>query len=223
MPLKFGMSKAFAIAFGVMTASAIGGMFTMIILFKTETYNMTMTPPPTQPSTTLAPPPVMRLPRNLVPQNYDIFLWVHLYAKIIVEGNGTNPNITTPNQTMLFTGNSTVHFHCVQKTMSIFLNSKDLSVHSPVVRNKDANKNVPVSGLKHHDDESDFLEVQLKEPLEAGGNYSLLLAFQGEVSESLEGLYVSRYTEGNLDYEDDPSADDPSADHSSADHSNADR
>uniref|UniRef100_A0A3Q0RHY4 Aminopeptidase n=1 Tax=Amphilophus citrinellus TaxID=61819 RepID=A0A3Q0RHY4_AMPCI len=195
MPLKFGMSKAFAIAFGVMTASAIGGMFTMIILYKTETHNMTMTPPPTQPSTTLPPPPVMRLPKTLVPQKYDIVLWVHLYTKIIVEGNMTNPNITTPNQTMLFTGNSTVHFHCVQKTMSIFLNSKDLTVDAPVVRNKDTNKNVPVSGLKHYDDESDFLEVQLKEPLEAGGNYSLLLAFRGDVSDNLEGLYVSRYTD----------------------------
>ncbi|XP_039902910.1 alanyl (membrane) aminopeptidase a [Simochromis diagramma] len=209
MPLKFGTSKAIAIAFGVLTVSSIGGMFTMIILFKAQTQNITMTPPPTLPPTSMAPTPDMRLPKSLVPQKYDIVLAVHLYTKIIEEGNGSNPNITTPNQTMIFTGNSTVHFQCAQKTMSIFLNSRYLNVSSPVVLNENTKRNIKVSGMKHHDDESDFLELELMDPLEAGGNYSLFLSFHGEVSDNLEALYLSRYTDGIFDYE---SVDDPNAD-----------
>lgn len=209
MPLKFGTTKAIAIAFGVLTVSSIGGMFTMIILFKAQTQNITMTPPPTLPPTTMAPPPDMRLPKSLVPQEYEIVLAVHLYTKIIEEGNGSNPNITTPNQTMIFTGNSTVNFQCAQKTMSIFLNSRYLNVSSPVVLNENTKRNIKVSGMKHHDDERDFLELELMDPLETGGNYSLFLSFHGEVSDNLEALYLSRYTDGIFDYE---SVDDPNAD-----------
>lgn len=209
MPLKFGTTKAIAIAFGVLTVSSIGGMFTMIILFKAQTQNITMTPPPTLPPTTMAPPPDMRLPKSLVPQKYEIVLAVHLYTKIIEEGNGSNPNITTPNQTMIFTGNSTVNFQCAQKTMSIFLNSRYLNVSSPVVLNENTKRNIKVSGMKHRDDESDFLELELMDPLETGGNYSLFLSFHGEVSDNLEALYLSRYTDGIFDYE---SVDDPNAD-----------
>lgn len=209
MPLKFGTTKAIAIAFGVLTVSSIGGMFTMIILFKAQTQNITMTPPPTLPPTTMAPPPDMRLPKSLVPQKYEIVLAVHLYTKIIEEGNGSNPNITTPNQTMIFTGNSTLNFQCAQKTMSIFLNSRYLNVSSPVVLNENTKRNIKVSGMKHHDDERDFLELELMDPLETGGNYSLFLSFHGEVSDNLEALYLSRYTDGIFDYE---SVDDPNAD-----------
>lgn len=209
MPLKFGTSKAIAIAFGVLTVSSIGGMFTMIILFKAQTQNLTMTPPPTPSPTTLAPPPNMRLPKSLVPEKYEISLAVHLYTKIIEEGNGSNPNITTPNQTMIFTGNSTVHFQCDQRTMSIFLNSRNLNVSSPVVLNENTKRNIKVSGLQHYDDESDFLEIELMDALEAGENYSLFLSFHGEVSDNLEALYLSRYTDGIFDYE---SVDDPNAD-----------
>uniref|UniRef100_A0A3Q4I5P4 Aminopeptidase n=1 Tax=Neolamprologus brichardi TaxID=32507 RepID=A0A3Q4I5P4_NEOBR len=197
MPLKFGTSKAIAIAFGVLTVSSIGGMFTMIILFKAQTQNITMTPPPTPSPTTLAPPPNMRLPKSLVPQKYEISLAVHLYTKIIEEGNGSNPNITTPNQTMIFTGNSTVHFQCAQRTMSIFLNSRNLNVSSPVVLNENTKRNIKVSGLQHYDDESDFLKIELMDALEAEGNYSLFLSFHGEVSDNLEALYLSRYTDGD--------------------------
>lgn len=51
-------------------------------------------------------------------------------------------------------------------------------------------------GLKHHKDQSDFLEVQLRETLEAGEQYSLFLAFNGDLSADLQGLYLGSYTEG---------------------------
>ncbi|KAI3371702.1 hypothetical protein L3Q82_024267 [Scortum barcoo] len=193
------MSKTMAIAFIVLTISAITGLITMVILYKTQIDPMNPTPRPTFPSTTTGPPPVMRLPKNLVPQRYKIFLQPHFYTKIIKE-----VNVTSPNQTLLFTGNSTVNFHCIQRTRTIYLNSMDLKVSEPQVKHQDKNEQIKVSGMIFHEDDSNFLEIQLKDALEAGGNYSLSLVFSGEVSESLYALYISTYSEGHPEYEGDP-------------------
>ncbi|XP_061628759.1 alanyl (membrane) aminopeptidase-like b [Phyllopteryx taeniolatus] len=189
--LKTSTSKAFAAAFGILTVSAIGSIVTMIILYKTEISTMNPTPRPTITSTTMGPPPVMRLPTNLVPENYKIFLHLHFYSEIIEE-----VNVTTPNQTMMFTGNSSVDFHCVKTTWSIYLHSRDLRVYDPVVKNKNTNKEIRTANMKYHTDESNFLEIQLKDQLEEGMNYSLFLAFKGEISQHLQALYVSTYDEG---------------------------
>ncbi|XP_072242690.1 alanyl (membrane) aminopeptidase-like b [Leuresthes tenuis] len=198
MPENSGVAKVFAGAFAVLTISAIAGLITMIIVYKIEIDEMNPSPPPTPPSTTLSPPPVTRLPKDLVPQRYEIKLRPQLYSRIISE-----VNVTSPNQTMVFTGNSTLHFLCVQKTGHIYLNSKDLIVSNPQVINKDTNEKVGVNALKHHEDETDFLEIELDGFLEARGNYSLFLEFQGQISENLEALYVSTYTEGSPAYEGD--------------------
>ncbi|XP_044213044.1 alanyl (membrane) aminopeptidase a [Thunnus albacares] len=198
MPKGSYTSMAFATAFIVLSISAIAGLITMIILYTNQIAGMHPTPPPTLLSTTEAPPPVMRLPKNLIPEKYEVHIKPYLYPKIMEE-----VNVTSPNQTMLFTGNSTVHFHCVQKTGSIYLHSKNLAVSSPVVKTKKSDQKVSVFRMKHHEDGSDFLEIQLNNALEAGYNYSLSLTFEGEISENLEGLYVSTYNDGVPAYEGD--------------------
>ncbi|XP_041853579.1 alanyl (membrane) aminopeptidase a isoform X2 [Melanotaenia boesemani] len=201
MPQYAGMSKIIAGAFALLSASAITGLITMVIIYKIEIGPMKPTPRPTLASTTTSPPPVMRLPKNLKPDSYDIIIQPQLYSRIIEE-----VNVTTPNQTLLFTGNSTVHFHCVQGTSSIYLHSKDLTVSSPRVLDKATNEQISASQPVLHQDESNFLEIQLDESLKAGGNYSLFLAFEGAISDNLEGLYVSTYIEGSLAYEGDTNA-----------------
>ncbi|TKS72943.1 Aminopeptidase N [Collichthys lucidus] len=182
------ISKTVAITFVVMTCSVIAGMITMIILYKTQISELNPTPRPTFSTTTTGPPPVMRLPKYLVPETYTVYLQPHLYTKIIEK-----VNVTSPNQTLLFTGNSTVVFHCVQTTRAIYLHSKDLTImDSSVVSLKD-NARLKINEMKHHEDVSDFLEIQLNEALEKGKNYSLFLSFQGEMSQSLDGLYLSSY------------------------------
>lgn len=198
MPKESIISKALASAFVVLTVSVIAGTVTMVILYKTQISEMNPTPRPTFPPTTTGPPPVMRLPKNLIPHSYKVFLKPHLYTRIIEE-----VNVTSPNQTFLFTGNSTVNFHCVQTTSTIYLHSNNLKVFDPVVINTDKDERIRVSDMMHHEDESDFLEVELNERLEEGGNYSLFLAFSGQMSEDLEGLYVSTYQEGHPAHEDD--------------------
>uniref|UniRef100_A0A8C6PM49 Aminopeptidase n=1 Tax=Nothobranchius furzeri TaxID=105023 RepID=A0A8C6PM49_NOTFU len=176
MPPKTGLSKLFAVAFIVLTAAAIAGMVAMLIVYKTQIAEMNPTPRPTMPSTTMAPPPAMRLPRNLLPESYNIFIQLQLYIKIIEE-----VNVTSPNQTLLFSGNSTVHFHCVERTSRIYLHSNGPTVSAPRLIDKDTNE-----------------LLQLSEYLEAGRNYSLFLAFEGEMSENLEALYVSKYVESRF-------------------------
>ncbi|KAM7002050.1 alanyl (membrane) aminopeptidase-like b [Tautogolabrus adspersus] len=202
MAKKSSVSKGIAAAFVILTVFALAGIVTMVILYKTQISTMNPTPRPTILPTTPGLPPVMRLPTNLIPQNYKVFLQPHLYTKIIEE-----VNVTSPNQTMLFTGNSTVDFHCVQKTSTIYLHSSDLAVSGPVVMDKDQNEVIHFSTMKYHDDGSNFLEIHLRDALDAGGNYSLFLAFKGEISQGLDGLFLSTYVEGHPAHEGDTNAD----------------
>ncbi|XP_054884353.1 alanyl (membrane) aminopeptidase-like b [Poeciliopsis prolifica] len=194
MPRKSALSKGLAVAFVVLTVSAIGGMISMMILFEIQTSNLTMTELPTVPTTTLAPPPVMRLPRSLIPDRYQILLHPHFYSRIVEK-----VNVTTPNQTLFFNGSSTVFFRCHQPTKHIFLHSFELNVTSLRVTDHDKNDQVTVLSHQYHEDESDFLEIELGKNLETDGNYSLSLSFEGEISEYLQAMYVSKYTETNLD------------------------
>lgn len=201
MPKVSVLSKAVAATFVILTISVVAGIITMVVFYKNEISTMNPTPRPTFPSTTLAPPPDMRLPRSLVPERYTITLKPDFYTRIIEE-----VNVTSPNQTLVFSGNTTVEFHCIQKTRTIYLHSKNLLVFNEMVMNKDTNKEIKVSSMKHHNDESDFLEIQLHGDLEAGGNYTVHLGFSGEISEYLEGLYLSSYVEGVPAYEGDTDA-----------------
>lgn len=195
MPQKTGMSKGLAVVFGVLTVSAIAGMISMIIVFKVETAGMNMTARPIITTTTANPPVDMRLPRNLVPEHYDIQIQLHLYTRIVEE-----VNVTTPNQTLLFTGNSTVRFYCEQGTRHLYLHTGDQTLSDPRVTNADTGASIGVADMSV-DYESDFLAIELKESLETGGNYSLFLSFQGNISENLQTLYVSQYTETDLSAE----------------------
>ncbi|XP_038130384.1 aminopeptidase N-like [Cyprinodon tularosa] len=193
MPRKSSLSIGFAIALAILTISAIGGMISMIIVFKVQTDDMKMTPPPTIVPTTMAPPPPSwRLPRYLIPERYEITIQVDLYTRIVEE-----VNVMTPNQTLLFRGNSTVHFKCQQNTSSVILHSLGLNVSSPCVFNKDTNTSMEANITNNEKDGSDFLEIKTEELFITDGSYSLSLEFEGELSEYLDAFYVSRYAEFN--------------------------
>ncbi|KAM8891449.1 alanyl (membrane) aminopeptidase-like b isoform 2-T2 [Spinachia spinachia] len=171
---------------------------TLIETMEGEIAKMNPTPPPTMPSTTTRLPPVLRLPRDLIPQSYEVFLQPDFYTKIIEV-----VNVTSPNQTMHFTGNSTVSFHCVQGTRAIYLHSGDLAISDPVVVNRNKSEKVVVSSVKTHEYPSNFLEIQLEDALEEGVNYSLFLAFEGAINQSPYAMFVSTYVEGSPVYEGD--------------------
>lgn len=194
MAKGFYISKALAIGTVILTVSAIAGTITMIIVYKAQLDKLDPTPRPTHASTTpfpTGPPPNMRLPGNLVPESYQIYIKTHFYTRIIEK-----VNVTTPKQMTNFTGNSTVNFECVNSTMTIFIHSRGLTINTVWVINRDTNRKVPVNHTEHHKDESDFFEIHVKEVLKKGGNYSLFTDFEGEMRDDLAGLYLSTYKQG---------------------------
>ncbi|CAL8235778.1 unnamed protein product, partial [Boreogadus saida] len=189
------MSKVFAIITVSLTVSAIAGIVTMMIVYEAQIAGMDPTPRPTTlPPTTLptGPPPDMRLPGNLVPKSYTLFLQPHLYPSL----NMSDVNAT--DQINVFTGNSTVFFQCVEKTKTIILHNKNLTLLGLIVTDCDSGKLLPFVKYSQYDDWTDFLEIQMSDALAEGGNYSLFVDFQGEMAEDLEGLYVSTYNEDGL-------------------------
>uniref|UniRef100_A0A671VWD8 Aminopeptidase n=1 Tax=Sparus aurata TaxID=8175 RepID=A0A671VWD8_SPAAU len=198
MPKEAFTSKAIAITLVVLTISAIAGIITMTILFEVQTSNLNMTARPTWVPTTPGPPPDMRLPKNLIPDSYEISIQPFLHIEL---PEGINGSIT--NQSLVFTGNSTVYFHCVKRTNTIYLQSKNLEVFGGLLMNTKTREMIKVLKMMHHNDQSDFLEMPLDNALEVGGNYSLYLSFTGEISENLEALFVSTYQEGDPATEDD--------------------
>ncbi|XP_059192055.1 alanyl (membrane) aminopeptidase-like b [Centropristis striata] len=192
------ISKAFAAAFAILTVSVIVGIVGMIIYYNKEISTMNPTVRPIITSTTVAPPPKTRLPQNVIPHSYKVFLQPHLYTRIIEK-----INVTSPNQTYVFTGNSTVNFHCVNVTRNIYLYSLDLKISKAVVMDEDKNKMIPVTAVNNTNTVHNFLEIKLNKDLEVGGNYSLFLAFEGEMLNVPDSLYVSTYIEGVPASEDD--------------------
>ncbi|XP_067090600.1 alanyl (membrane) aminopeptidase-like b [Osmerus mordax] len=184
------LSKVLAIMTVVMTVSSVSGIVIMLIIYQKAYELNPPTRPPTPNATDPLPtglPPNMRLPKNLVPQRYDLHLQPLLYTQT------TN----TTNQTLAFKGSSNISFLCVERTGTIFLHSKDLSLTENTIRvnNVDRGKVVPVSGVRQHMNDTNFLEIQLNGELTVGSNYSLFIEFEGELGDNLAGLYVSKYTE----------------------------
>ncbi|KAM4619186.1 alanyl (membrane) aminopeptidase-like b [Polymixia lowei] len=196
MAKGFYISKALAVITVILTTSAIAGIITMVIVYQTQIDRLNPTPRPTFPPTTpfpTGPPPNIRLPENLVPESYKIYIQPHLYTHIV---DVDDVNVTSPNQTMVFTGNSTVNFHCVEATKTIFLHSKNLTLGEAKVTDINLDKEIRLINMIIYEDGTDFLEIQLDDVLEEGGNYSLFLDFKGEMTDDLAGLYVSKYNEG---------------------------
>lgn len=197
-------SKIVALVIVLLTVSAIVAIVTMIVIYNNEISTMNPTPLPTFLPTTPGPPPVMRLPKDLVPHSYRVYLQPHMYPRIIeVE------NVTSPNQTYLVLGNSTVHFHCVQETESIYIHSKHLTMMGDaVVRSTKDDSRINTRQMIPHNDQSNFLEIQLEEPLEAGKEYSLFLAFKTEITNTLHGMSIVTYKEDEADSNSDSESED---------------
>lgn len=188
-------SKIVALVIVLLTVSAIVAIVTMVVLYNNEISTMNPTARPTFYPATTGPPPVMRLPKDLVPYSYRIYLHPHMYTQI-----NDVENVTSPNQTYLVTGNSTVYFHCVQATETIYLHSKDLTmIGDAVVRNTKDNSRINAPEMIPHNDQSDFLEIPLEKPLEAGENYSVFLAFKTVIPNTMRGMCIVAYKTDQAD------------------------
>lgn len=181
MPKKSSLSKT-AVVLMLLTICAIASIVATLLLFKFGPFRLATT----------ETPPLMRLPKNLLPHSYRVILQLHLFPQVTQEENSTSVN-----QTLRFDGVSIINFHCIEKTRTIYLHSKDLWITKiPRVMNHRKNESAKVTQTVFHNDQSDLMVILLEEPLEEGEDYSLRLTFRGELSENPSGLYVSTYEEG---------------------------
>lgn len=184
------VSKMLAIATVVLAVSAVSGIVVMFTLYqiqisKTKPIKPTTPEPTTQLPT--GPPPTLRLPKNLIPESYQVVLHPYFYTRL--------PN--NAKQLTNFKGNSTVRFKCIKPTRSIFLHAVNLTISKVQVISSYTRKNFKVRSYKLHINESSFFEVQLEDVLEGnGGFYDLFTEFEGELGD-LIGLYLSQYEEKN--------------------------
>uniref|UniRef100_A0A673JPB3 Aminopeptidase n=1 Tax=Sinocyclocheilus rhinocerous TaxID=307959 RepID=A0A673JPB3_9TELE len=190
MAKGIGMSKALAVGVGVLTVSSVCGLVMMAVMYKIQIDRFPPVSPPTPTKPPVIPtglPPTLRLPDNLIPESYKVFIQPYLYAVI--------PNNYT-NQSFAFTGHSTVRVKCMIVSKSIFLHAQDLNVTTVEVRKSDSNEKLSVSGYKIHHNETNFLEIQLKDAMSGNETYyDIFTKFEGELFDGLDGFYVSGYTE----------------------------
>ncbi|XP_048887459.1 aminopeptidase N-like [Brienomyrus brachyistius] len=129
------------------------------------------------------PPPSARLPKDLIPDSYRIYIQVHLH---------TTTNVT--DYTSTFSGNSTVKFWCVEATQFIIIHCKELNVTS-IHLTDERGSAVAVKYTSLKDDYSNFLEIELTDTLRVNTTYYLFTAFEGLLGFNQDGLYISQYNE----------------------------
>ncbi|MFT7813946.1 aminopeptidase N-like [Arapaima gigas] len=184
------ISKVLAVSIATVTTLAVASVVSMLIVYIKQIEDNPPYPPPSRVPTTpfpTGPPPNLRLPGDLVPHRYTIYLQTHFYTRL------TN----TTNQTFAFSGNCTVQFTCVKPTKRIIMHSKGLTVTPIQVSNEEGS--ITIKNFSLYEDESNFLEVGLEELLKANKNYTFITKFEGEMFEDLAGLYISKYTENEED------------------------
>ncbi|KAJ8335466.1 hypothetical protein SKAU_G00388080 [Synaphobranchus kaupii] len=186
------VSKAAAVAIVTVAALALVTAIGMVIFHNVRIQECPQLLSPTVLTTTMAPSepmPEMRLPGNLIPESYKIYLRTHLYS-----------NVTDiENQNFNFTGNSTVKFKCVNVTNTIYIHSSALNVTLIGVADEKG-KEMATHQVHLMEDEREFVIIELVDSLRIDGLYYLSTEFHGECfSFTTIGLSVSRYTDERND------------------------
>ncbi|KAK5604917.1 hypothetical protein CRENBAI_006512 [Crenichthys baileyi] len=129
-----------------------------------------------------------RLPQTLSPVHYNITLWPRL-----------KPNA---DDLYIFTGNSRVAFRCVSQTDLILIHSNKLNLsmfdgfHAKLKGL--AGAAAPTLKKTWLEVPTQYLVVQLNDPLQPGSVYELYTEFVGELLDDLGGFYRSEYFEDGI-------------------------
>uniref|UniRef100_A0A8C3F6C7 Aminopeptidase n=1 Tax=Chrysemys picta bellii TaxID=8478 RepID=A0A8C3F6C7_CHRPI len=128
--------------------------------------------PPTPSPGSTRPPGVWdnsRLPRALLPLHYELRLWPRL-----------SPGQPGP---FVFSGQVNITVHCAQDTATVLLHSSELELWGAAVAEL------------WLEERQEYAVLELRRSLRAGGRYVLQLSFRGPLSENLDGLFLTRYTD----------------------------
>lgn len=128
-----------------------------------------------------------RLPKTLVPERYDVMFWPRLEP----DADGL----------YIFTGRSTVRFRSLKDTNVIILHCKHLKLTTlgeHQARLTALSGTAPGIRKTWLQTANQYLVVQLNGVVRLGQDYELYTEFSGQLSDDLEGLYRSEYSEDGV-------------------------
>ncbi|XP_049929901.1 aminopeptidase N-like [Epinephelus moara] len=188
----FFISKAVGIVGIILGAGALATIIALSVVYSQEkaknnqvSPGTTTKPPVTTPAPSNEPWDQYRLPKNLVPDHYNVTLWPRL-----------TPDETT--KLYIFTGQSSVEFTCAEETDLILIHSNKLNY----TNFENDIKLTSVSGAKAPSIKSSWLQtvtqylvIHLDGKLKKDQKYHLYTEFTGELADDLGGFYRSEYIE----------------------------
>ncbi|XP_043370808.1 aminopeptidase Q isoform X2 [Dermochelys coriacea] len=128
-----------------------------------------------------------RLPRALRPLHYELRLWPRV-----------SPGQPGP---FVFSGQVNITVRCAQDTATVLLHSAQLELWGAAVRGPlpagpagGGGGSIEVAELWLQE-RQEYAVLALRRSLRAGGRYVLQLSFRGPLSEDLDGLFLTRYTD----------------------------
>ncbi|XP_018559565.1 aminopeptidase N [Lates calcarifer] len=198
----FYISKPVGIVSIILCAGALATIIALSVVYSEEKAKNNNQVSPTDGGTTSKPPVTTlapsnepwdkyRLPKNLVPDHYNLTLWPRL-----------TPDLTTG--LYIFTGESTVEFETTEETDLILIHSSKLNYtilengHLARLTSVNSGVRVPLIKVSWLQSVTQYLVLQLDGKLMTGHRYHLYTKFTGELADDLGGFYRSEYMEDGV-------------------------
>ncbi|XP_041459849.1 aminopeptidase N-like isoform X2 [Lytechinus variegatus] len=128
-----------------------------------------------------------RLPRDLIPENYQLYLKPYLYDEDL------RPN--TDDRRFTFDGRVKIVMECKMDTDVITLHINNITIRSHSLESKNGDM-IDVTHVSYTP-EYQFVHFHPATMLKEGTGYVLEIEYLGELWDGLAGFYRSSYTEGN--------------------------
>ena len=128
----------------------------------------------------------LRLPRNVHPVSYDLELFPDIYQ-------------ASPKEFRFF-GNVSIIMNCTETSSNITIHVNQLKIEKSTLYVTLYNRMLTTNNLflnTTHDEDRQFLVLNLHTNLQAGEQYLLFMQYQGHLKDDLAGLYYSTYKRGN--------------------------
>ena len=116
----------------------------------------------------------IKLPRTVKPQNYDLTI---------------HPNLTTFH----FSGTVSIDIHVKESTPFVVFHAKKLNITSYKMYHFQSTKSLPISRFLHYPAHEQYY-LELERRLQQRSQYTMMMTFEGYLSDLMVGFYRSSYT-----------------------------